>query len=63
MVEGVYGLENLESLQQVLLTISSQAPEDARAKASQIKKIASMVHRKPAPCVVFDQYNESSEQK
>jgi len=31
MVEGVYGLENLESLQQVLLTISSQAPEDARA--------------------------------
>jgi len=63
MVEGVYGLENLESLQQVLLTISSQAPEDARAKASQIKKLARMINRKPAPSVALNEYNESSEQK
>ncbi|PUZ45486.1 hypothetical protein GQ55_8G227600 [Panicum hallii var. hallii] len=63
MVEGVYGLENLESLQQVHLTISSQAPEDARTKASQFKKLASKIHRKPAPSVVLDEYNESSEQK
>jgi disease resistance protein RPM1 len=63
MVEGVYGLENLESLQQVHLTISSQAPEDARTKASHIKKLASKIHRKPSPSVVLDEYNESSEQK
>ncbi|KAF8772304.1 hypothetical protein HU200_005896 [Digitaria exilis] len=64
MVEGVYGLENLESLQLVLLTISSQAPKDARAKALQIKELASMVrHKLNAPSVVLDEYNESSEQK
>ncbi|KAF8772310.1 hypothetical protein HU200_005902 [Digitaria exilis] len=64
MVEGIYGLENLESLQQVLLTISSQAPKDARSKASQIKELASMITGKVnAPSVVLDEYNESSEQK
>ncbi|KAF8700213.1 hypothetical protein HU200_034590 [Digitaria exilis] len=65
MVEGVYGLENLEILQQVFLTISSQAPKDAKAKASQIKELASMVRHKlnNAPSVVLDEYNESSEQK
>ncbi|TVU24328.1 hypothetical protein EJB05_26759, partial [Eragrostis curvula] len=37
MIEGLYGLENLERLQQVFLSVSSQAPNDAKAKASQIK--------------------------
>ncbi|KAJ1256136.1 hypothetical protein BS78_K078500 [Paspalum vaginatum] len=41
--EGVYGMENLVSLRQVLLTVSSQAPEDARAKVTQIKVLASMI--------------------
>ncbi|KAF8673256.1 hypothetical protein HU200_048809 [Digitaria exilis] len=60
MVEGVYGLENLESLQQVVLTISSQAPKDARMKASQIKELATMVgHKLSAPSVVLKEYNES----
>nr|CAB3502983.1 unnamed protein product [Digitaria exilis] len=64
MVEGVYGLEKLENLQQVLLTISSQAPKDARAKASHIKELASMINGKVnAPSLVLDEYNESSEQK
>jgi disease resistance protein RPM1 len=33
MMESLFGLENLESLQQVVLAISSQAHEDAKAKA------------------------------
>ena len=60
MVEGVYGLENLKKLQQVLLAVSSQAPKDAREKVTQIKELASMIY--PAPIsVVVDEYNESSE--
>jgi len=54
MVEGVYGLENLKKLQQVLLAVSSQAPKDAREKVTQIKELASI-------SVVLDEYNESSE--
>ncbi|RCV38968.1 hypothetical protein SETIT_8G185100v2 [Setaria italica] len=62
MVEGVYGLENLSSIQQVVLTVSSQAPEDAKAKASQVKKLASMIPGKVnVPSVVIDEYNESAE--
>ncbi|CAO2149643.1 unnamed protein product [Urochloa humidicola] len=61
MVEGVYGLENLASIQQVVLTISSQAPDDARAKASQVKKLASMIPGNNVPSVVIDEYNESAE--
>ncbi|OEL37751.1 hypothetical protein BAE44_0001230 [Dichanthelium oligosanthes] len=62
MVEGVYGLENLASIQQVVMTVSSQAPEDAKAKASQVKKLASMTHGKVnVRSVVIDEYNESAE--
>jgi disease resistance protein RPM1 len=62
MVEGIYGLENLSSIQQVVLTVSSQAPEDAKAKASQVKKLVSMIHGKvKGPSVVINEYNESTE--
>uniref|UniRef100_A0A0A8ZYJ1 Disease resistance R13L4/SHOC-2-like LRR domain-containing protein n=1 Tax=Arundo donax TaxID=35708 RepID=A0A0A8ZYJ1_ARUDO len=61
MVEGVYGLENLASLQQVLLTVSSQPPEDAKAKASQIKVLASLIPN--GPSLVIDEYNESSKEQ
>ncbi|KAK3120491.1 hypothetical protein QOZ80_9AG0688590 [Eleusine coracana subsp. coracana] len=56
-IEGIYGLENLENLQQVLLTVSSKAPDDAREKASQIKRLTRLMTN--APIVV---YNESSEE-
>ncbi|CAO2146687.1 unnamed protein product [Urochloa humidicola] len=54
--EGVYGLENLASLRRVLLTVSSQATEVAKAKVSQIKAFARMnpMHL----IVVVDEYNE-----
>ncbi|RCV38953.1 hypothetical protein SETIT_8G184200v2 [Setaria italica] len=55
-MEGVYGLDNLKSLRQVLLTVSSQAPEDAKVKASQIKVLASMIPN--GPSVVVDEYSE-----
>nr|CAB3503012.1 unnamed protein product [Digitaria exilis] len=62
MVEGVYGLENLSSIRQVVMTVSSQAPEDTKAKVSQIKKLASMIHATVnVPSVVIDEYNESVE--
>ncbi|KAG2558651.1 disease resistance protein Pik-2-like [Panicum virgatum] len=56
MAEGIYGLENLASLQQVLLTVSSQAPEVAKAKVSQIKALASMNPKQPF--VTVDEYND-----
>ena len=56
MAEGIYGLENLASLQQVLLTVSSQAPEVAKAKVSQIKALASMNPKQPF--VIVDEYND-----
>ncbi|CAO2142313.1 unnamed protein product [Urochloa humidicola] len=54
--EGVYGLENLRSLRQVLLTVSSQATEIAKAKVSEIKALASMNPNQTS--VVVDEYNE-----
>ena len=56
MVEGIYGLENLASLRQVLLTVSSQAPEVAKAKVSQIKALASMNPKQPS--MIVDEYND-----
>lgn len=61
MVEGVYGLENLKSLQQVFITVSSQAPKDAKEKTSQIKGLASKIGN--ALSVVVDEYNESSKEQ
>ncbi|WVZ50603.1 hypothetical protein U9M48_001843 [Paspalum notatum var. saurae] len=61
MVDGVYGLENLESIQQVVLTISSQAPEDAKAKASQVKELARMIHENVN--VVHDEYKNHQNRK
>jgi disease resistance protein RPM1 len=65
MVDYMYGLENLSKLHQVFLTVSSQAPEDTRAKTSQIKRLASMIQRannSPNPSVVIDEYNELAKQ-
>ncbi|KAJ1276284.1 hypothetical protein BS78_05G203400 [Paspalum vaginatum] len=59
MVEGVYGLENLASIRQVVLIVSNKAPEDAKAKATQVKELASMIDEKVN--VVLDEYNESAE--
>ncbi|KAG0530568.1 hypothetical protein BDA96_05G197800 [Sorghum bicolor] len=56
MAEGMYGMENLVSLRQVLLTVSSQAPEVAKVKVSQIKTLASMHPKHPS--VVVDEYKE-----
>ncbi|KAF0894963.1 hypothetical protein E2562_004953 [Oryza meyeriana var. granulata] len=64
-VECVYGLENLESLQQVFLTVSSQAPENAKEMVSQIKELASMIREaknSPNPSVEIDEYNELSKE-
>ncbi|CAL4991725.1 unnamed protein product [Urochloa decumbens] len=55
-VESVYGLENLASLRQALVTVSSQATEVARAKVSEIKALASKNAKHPS--VVVDEYNE-----
>jgi hypothetical protein len=56
MAEGVYGMEHLASLRQVLLTVSSQAPEVAKVKVSQIKTLASMYPKHPN--VIVDEYKE-----
>ncbi|TVU19159.1 hypothetical protein EJB05_35295, partial [Eragrostis curvula] len=61
IVKGVYGLKNLakNNLQQVLLTVSSQASEDVK-NLSQIEGLASMIHGEVArPIVTVDEYNES----
>jgi disease resistance protein RPM1 len=64
MVEGVYGLQHLSSIQQVVLTVSTQAPDDAKEKAHQVKELASMIHGTGnALSVVDDEYNESTDQK
>ncbi|KAF6987112.1 hypothetical protein CFC21_004789 [Triticum aestivum] len=52
--EGVHGLENLASLQQVFLTVSSKAPK----AAEEIKRLASKIGSLPS--VIVDEYNESS---
>lgn len=53
---GVYGLENLASLRQVLLTVSSHAPQVAKMKVSQIKALTRKNPNKPS--VVVDEYND-----
>jgi hypothetical protein len=65
IIECVYGLENLPSLQQVFMTFSSQAPEDAKEKVSQIKGQASNIRKDNAPdiIVVIDEYNELSKEQ
>lgn len=55
-VESVYGLGNLASLRQVLLTVSSQATEIAKAKVSQIKELASM--NLNGPSAILNEYSE-----
>jgi disease resistance protein RPM1 len=44
------------------LTITSGAPEDAKAKASQIEELARMSRKIDAPNVIIDEYNESSQE-
>ncbi|PVH34486.1 hypothetical protein PAHAL_8G230500 [Panicum hallii] len=56
MAEGIFGLENLASLGQVLLTVSNQASEVAKVKVSQIKALASMNPKQPS--VVVNEYND-----
>uniref|UniRef100_A0A0E0MH26 Uncharacterized protein n=1 Tax=Oryza punctata TaxID=4537 RepID=A0A0E0MH26_ORYPU len=64
IIECVYGLENLSSLQQVFLTFSSQAAEDAKEKVSQIKGLASKIRKADSSniSVVIDEYNELSKE-
>lgn len=52
--DGVHGLENLATLRQVFLTISSKAPK----AAEEIKELASKIGS--LPTVIVDEYNESS---
>ena len=61
MAEAMYGMENLVSLRQVLLTVSSQAPEVAKVKVSQIKTLASKHPKHPS--VVVDEYKELEEKE
>lgn len=58
MMEGIYGLANIMNLQQVLLTVSSQAPQIAKEMVSQIRISASMIRKINAPSVVIDEYTE-----
>ncbi|WVZ50561.1 hypothetical protein U9M48_001803 [Paspalum notatum var. saurae] len=60
MVDGVYGLTNIVNLQQVLLIVSSQAPQVAKAMVSQIRISASMIRETNAPSVVVDEYTEEA---
>lgn len=54
VLEGCYGVENLESLQQVLLRVSQQAYETTRVKVSDIRRSLSMHPNKPT--VIVDEY-------
>jgi disease resistance protein RPM1 len=54
VLEGCYGVENLESLQQVLLRVSQQASETTRVKVSDIRRSLSMHPNKPT--VIVDEY-------
>ncbi|KAK8447993.1 hypothetical protein SEVIR_8G194000v4 [Setaria viridis] len=56
LLEGAYGLENLESLQQVHLRVSQQASEATIVKVSDIRTSVSMHPNKPT--VVVDEYYE-----
>ncbi|CAM0878098.1 unnamed protein product [Alopecurus aequalis] len=57
-VDGVHGLENLASLRQVFLTVSSKAPK----AADEIKRWANKIEKSP-PTVIVNEYNESSTEK
>ncbi|XBI56206.1 hypothetical protein VPH35_037847 [Triticum aestivum] len=52
---GVHGLENLASLRQIFLAVSSKAPKAAEEK----KRLANKIEKNP-PTVIVDEYNESS---
>ncbi|CAM0877136.1 unnamed protein product [Alopecurus aequalis] len=52
---GVHGLENLASLRQVFLSVSSRAPK----AAEEIKRLANKIENNP-PTVIVEEYNESS---
>nr|CAB3490275.1 unnamed protein product [Digitaria exilis] len=54
--EGVYGLEYLESLQQVHLRVSEKASEATKVKVSDIRSSVSMHQKKPT--MVVDEYYE-----
>uniref|UniRef100_A0A0D9XU00 NB-ARC domain-containing protein n=1 Tax=Leersia perrieri TaxID=77586 RepID=A0A0D9XU00_9ORYZ len=54
ILEGIYGVENLESLQQVHLRVSQQASESTMVKVSDIRSSVTMHPRKPT--MVVDQY-------
>ena len=56
LLEGVYGLENLESLQQVHLRVSQQPSEATSVKISCIRTSVSVPPNKPT--VVADEYYE-----
>jgi hypothetical protein len=53
VLEGSYGLENLDSLQQVVLRVSQEASETTRVKVSDIRRSLSMHQNKPT--VVVDE--------
>lgn len=54
---GAYGLENLKSLQQVVLKISNRASIAAKAKVGDIRKSISKLDN--VPTVIVDEYFES----
>ncbi|EMS57199.1 Disease resistance protein RPM1 [Triticum urartu] len=54
VLEGAYGVENLVSLQQVLLRVSQQASETTKVKVSDIRSSVRMHPNKPT--VVVDEY-------
>uniref|UniRef100_K3ZH54 AAA+ ATPase domain-containing protein n=1 Tax=Setaria italica TaxID=4555 RepID=K3ZH54_SETIT len=56
LLEGVYGLENLKSLQQVHLRVSQQHSEATKVKISDIRTSVSVHPNKPT--VVADEYYE-----
>lgn len=53
VLEGCYGVENLDSLQQVLLRVSQQASETTRVKVSDIRSLSMHPNK---PTVVVDEY-------
>ncbi|KAL6890332.1 hypothetical protein ACP4OV_009095 [Aristida adscensionis] len=58
MMESVFGLENLKSLQLVQLAVSRQAHADAKEKVNRIKELLARISPKGGPTVILDEYNE-----
>uniref|UniRef100_A0A0D3HNT9 Uncharacterized protein n=1 Tax=Oryza barthii TaxID=65489 RepID=A0A0D3HNT9_9ORYZ len=54
ILEGAHGVENLASLQQVLLRVSQQAPETTKVQVSDIRSSVSLHPNRPT--VVVDEY-------